>query len=203
VFFPFSVLLGGKKPRANGRNFHDGRYWTYNSKKALARLFPFWTERQLDRIIASCKEQGAVLTGNYNQDGRDRTIWYAVSDRVLAVYSAPEPDQPVDCNPPIGEMQSTGCVDASHEPVKSYKEQLLTPVISPHKPPSSPPKTPLPRTPRGRSPPRAPLLVLSPRKPLRWVCAGAPIPGAGASCPQNPGTSLSAMCPASRSWLRR
>jgi len=135
--FLHSLVFWVEKNRANGRNFHDGRYWTYNSKKALARLFPFWTERQLDRIIASCKEQGAVLTGNYNQDGRDRTIWYAVSDRVLAVYSAPEPDQPVDCNPPIGEMQSTGCVDASHEPVKSYKEQLLTPVISPHKPPSS------------------------------------------------------------------
>ena len=32
------------KNEANGRHYHDGRSWTYNSMRALSELFPFWTE---------------------------------------------------------------------------------------------------------------------------------------------------------------
>ena len=35
------------KNQANGRHFHKGRTWTYNSLEALTKLFPFWTRRQL------------------------------------------------------------------------------------------------------------------------------------------------------------
>jgi hypothetical protein len=39
------------KNEANGHHLYDGRYWTYNSTKALTRLFPFWSEDQIYRII--------------------------------------------------------------------------------------------------------------------------------------------------------
>ena len=39
------------KNAANERHFYEGRYWTYNSLSALERLFPFWTRRQIERII--------------------------------------------------------------------------------------------------------------------------------------------------------
>ena len=35
------------KNRAYGRHFHEGRYWTYNTLEALAKMFPFWTRRQV------------------------------------------------------------------------------------------------------------------------------------------------------------
>lgn len=69
-----------RKNEANGKHLHDGRYWTYNSVKAFAELFPFWTKAQVRRILESLVEKGVIVTGNYNEDGRDRTIWYAFSD---------------------------------------------------------------------------------------------------------------------------
>ena len=33
-----------EKNRANATNFYDGKYWTFNSKKALTELFPYLTQ---------------------------------------------------------------------------------------------------------------------------------------------------------------
>ena len=37
-----------EKNAANDRHFHAGRYWTYNSLRALEKLFPFWSRRQIE-----------------------------------------------------------------------------------------------------------------------------------------------------------
>ena len=39
------------KNKANNKSFYDNHYWTYNSKTALQKLFPFWTERQIRYIL--------------------------------------------------------------------------------------------------------------------------------------------------------
>jgi hypothetical protein len=46
-------------------------------------LFPFWTTKQIRRIISSLEEQGAIVTGNYNTSTYDRTSWYAMGDSLL------------------------------------------------------------------------------------------------------------------------
>ncbi len=69
-----------EKNQANGRNFYDGRFWTYNSIDAFTKLFPFWTARQIRRILKSLEDQNVIITGNYNPSTYDRTIWYAFSD---------------------------------------------------------------------------------------------------------------------------
>ena len=65
---------------ANDKHYHDGRYWTYNSIEAFTKLFPFWTARQIRRILQSLIDQDVLLTGNYNSSARDRTTWYAFTD---------------------------------------------------------------------------------------------------------------------------
>ena len=70
------------KNEANGRHYYDGRNWTYNSMEAFAKLFPFWTSKQVRRIIKKLEAAGAIYIGNYNQKGFDRTQWYAISDVV-------------------------------------------------------------------------------------------------------------------------
>ena len=90
-----AILLQGmaawiSKNRANERHFHDGRWWTYNSKAALARLFPFWTEKQLRRIVKALNEEGALLLGNYSDGSFHNTTWYALSDDVLELLGAGE-----------------------------------------------------------------------------------------------------------------
>lgn len=68
-----------KVNHANNRNFHEGRAWTYNTRKALAEIFPYWSDQQVYRAIQSLIKQGALVTGNYNTDPRDRTMWYTLS----------------------------------------------------------------------------------------------------------------------------
>jgi hypothetical protein len=76
-----------KKNEANSKHFHDGNYWTYNSARAFAKLFPFWSNRQIERILKSLEKQNAVNTGNYNVQPYDRTKWYALSEDVKSLYA--------------------------------------------------------------------------------------------------------------------
>lgn len=97
VFYTFSISLAKKygleeaillqniifwiaKNKANGKHQYDGRTWTYNSIKAFTELFPFWSERQIRRILKSLIQQGALIAGNYNKLPFDRTLWYALKD---------------------------------------------------------------------------------------------------------------------------
>lgn len=75
MIYHFQFWIGQNK--ANERHFNDGRYWTYNSLKAFSDLFPYWTAKQVRRIIDSLKEQGVIINGNYGKTTYDRTLWYA------------------------------------------------------------------------------------------------------------------------------
>lgn len=65
------------KNKANGTNFYDGFYWTYNSTKAFNELFPYVSQRQIQNALKKLKEKGIIQTGNYNKSSYDRTLWYA------------------------------------------------------------------------------------------------------------------------------
>jgi hypothetical protein len=69
--------------QSNKRNYRDGRTWTYNTHEAFQKVFSFWTENQIRRILKSLINQGVILTGNYNDHSYDRTLWYALSDESL------------------------------------------------------------------------------------------------------------------------
>ena len=70
------------KVRANDkdRHKHDGYYWTYNSAKAFGKLFPYYTERKIHRMLEQLEEAGLVISGNYNKVAYDRTKWYTMPD---------------------------------------------------------------------------------------------------------------------------
>lgn len=67
--------------RSEDNNFHDGRYWTFNSTISLIENFyPYWSQDQMDRIIKKLVDAGVILIGNYNKMPGDRTRWYAFVD---------------------------------------------------------------------------------------------------------------------------
>lgn len=74
-----------KKNEANGKHFHDGRYWTFNSIKAWKELFPFWTERQIRKTLDDLIEKEIVIKGNYNELKYDRTLWYAFTNYGVSI----------------------------------------------------------------------------------------------------------------------
>jgi uncharacterized phage protein (TIGR02220 family) len=68
------------KNQANQKHYHDGRYWTYNSQQAFCELFPFWSRRQIQRILNSLEEKNIIIRANHNKSTYDRTSWYALTD---------------------------------------------------------------------------------------------------------------------------
>lgn len=71
------------KNKKEGRNFHENRYWTYNScKKFSIEAFPFWSARKIHRILGSLIRKGVILRGNFNRHRYDRISWYAFVNEV-------------------------------------------------------------------------------------------------------------------------
>lgn len=101
------------KNKANGTHEHDGHFWTYNSKKAFTELFPYMTARQIDYALKRLIDDGILITGNYNANAYDRTLWYAVTKKgysILQICSmdnttmqngTPENVEPIPDNKPV------------------------------------------------------------------------------------------------------
>jgi hypothetical protein len=75
------------KNKANKKHFHKGKYWTYNSAKAYAELFPYWSQQQIERIISKLKSAGVIEVDNFNSNTYDRTNWYTLNDEMLSSKS--------------------------------------------------------------------------------------------------------------------
>lgn len=81
-----SILLGNisywiEKNKENGKHFHDGRFWTYNTVSAFHRLFPFMSESAIGTALGKAEAGGLLVTGNYNKLPFDRTKWYALTEK--------------------------------------------------------------------------------------------------------------------------
>jgi len=76
---------------ANKKNFYEGRYWTYNSYKALSLIFPYYSEKQIRRILGALLDSGVLLAGNFNVKEYDCTKWYSFSDSEKWLAKMPIP----------------------------------------------------------------------------------------------------------------
>lgn len=104
------------KNMANNKNYHDGKYWTYNSKRALTELFPFWNEQQIKRILNSLRDKGILMTGNYNKYKYDKTLWYAfVTDEFVHF------DQSIGRKLPMDQSKVTNGMVGSDQPIPDIK----------------------------------------------------------------------------------
>lgn len=74
-----------KQNEANNRNFHEGRYWTFNSAKAFAKIFPYVSERKIRLALAHLQDENIIMTGNFNKSSYDRTLWYAFTDYATSI----------------------------------------------------------------------------------------------------------------------
>lgn len=75
-----------EKNRANGKHLIEGRYWTYNSAKAFAELFPYMSPAKIRRTLISMEDSGLIVSGNFNDNKYDQTKWYALTELATAFY---------------------------------------------------------------------------------------------------------------------
>lgn len=73
--------------RANGINYHDGHYWTFNSMKAFSELFPYFSEKQIKTALKKLEDDELIMTGNYNKLPFDRTKWYAITSKGYSILN--------------------------------------------------------------------------------------------------------------------
>lgn len=83
---PESIILCNiafwvEKNTINKHNYFEGRYWTYNSFAAFQKLFKYMSESTIKRTIKRLKEEGLILTGNFNEDRFVQTNYYTLTDK--------------------------------------------------------------------------------------------------------------------------
>jgi uncharacterized phage protein (TIGR02220 family) len=99
-----AILLGNikhwcQKNAANGKHYHEGLYWTYNTVKAMSELYPYLGKKAIDNALRKLEEGGYIRIANYNKNAYDRTRWYAITDKGLALFG--------ETHFPKGEMEKT------------------------------------------------------------------------------------------------
>lgn len=65
------------KNEANENNYRDGKYWTFNSAKGFKKIFPYWSEKKIQRILQKMVDEDLIIKGNYNENPWNQTSWYA------------------------------------------------------------------------------------------------------------------------------
>lgn len=76
------------KNASGDKHWYDDRFWTYNTAKSWATLFPYMSERKIARVLSNLEERGVIVKGNYNKNRFDRTCWYAFTDSGLELLAS-------------------------------------------------------------------------------------------------------------------
>ncbi|POP35489.1 replication protein, partial [Blautia producta] len=93
-----------EKKKESKIDFHDGRYWVYNTYEGWQNQFPFWSISTIRRTISKLEKIGLLLSGNYNRLGIDKTKWYTINYKLvneLKNYKKPFPsdqNEQMDCS---------------------------------------------------------------------------------------------------------
>ena len=122
----FGVIISHNK--RNGTNERDGRTWAYNSIEAIAARYPYWSTKQVRRIMASLIKQNVLVKGHFG--GHDRRTWYAFGDKKPFAQMG-------KWNCPNGQMELPKRADGIDQTGKCIKGAVDKPVILPVKRDSS------------------------------------------------------------------
>lgn len=66
--------------QAESRYIKNNYVWTHNTSKALAQLFPYWSEKKCQRILRSLVDAGALISDCLNEDQLNRGRWYTMPE---------------------------------------------------------------------------------------------------------------------------
>ena len=91
-----NIFWWTKKNAANGKHIKDGYVWTFNSRTAFAKLFPYLTVSQIKTALLKLCDSGLIVKGEYNALGLDRTNWYAPTESANWIAGAIGQKSPID-----------------------------------------------------------------------------------------------------------
>ena len=68
-----------KANQSKEKNFHDGKFWMYQSITEMSEHFPYLTSKQITAALTKLVSFDLICKGNYNKAKYDRTTWYALN----------------------------------------------------------------------------------------------------------------------------
>lgn len=87
-----------EKNQADGRNFYDGRYWTFCSVSSLQSIFPYLSAGKIRGALNLLLREGILIKGNFNKSAYDRTLWYSFADAFYDFKKSICKNQQMDCD---------------------------------------------------------------------------------------------------------
>lgn len=100
------------KNKANNKNIHEGRAYTYNTAEAFSELFPYLNARKIARLLREMEEEGLIISRQFGK--YDRTKSYTLSDFALsffAPYNIPKLDNDTYTNLTKKQQEAVCCLN--------------------------------------------------------------------------------------------
>lgn len=80
------IKYNATKDNPQDRNFHEGRYWSYDAVTDLVKYYGAWSTRQIRVIIDNCIKLDLIQISTFNKKRYDNTNWYTLTDKALEYY---------------------------------------------------------------------------------------------------------------------
>lgn len=78
-----SFIFWTRTNAAKEENYHDERFWCYGTPQYFNKFFVYLTPRQIKYALKKLVDCNALVIGNFNKKGYDKTAWYSLSDNIL------------------------------------------------------------------------------------------------------------------------
>ncbi len=84
--FWINYLIANRNDPKQKNHYFESKYWLYNSYTDWSILFPYYSRKQMRRIIENCFNNGLIIKGNFNNKRYDKTNWYTMTEKALEYY---------------------------------------------------------------------------------------------------------------------
>lgn len=79
--FLYNICYWLNYHESNNTNFHEDKYWIYNSRESFAKVMPYFSPRQIRTIVDNLVKDGILIKANFNKAAYDQTNWYTLSEK--------------------------------------------------------------------------------------------------------------------------
>ena len=83
ALFMGTIVLFERVNRANKstQHLHQNRYWMRMTAAGWQEIYHYLLPRSINRWLSEMEADGWISIGNHNPEGRDRGLWYTVSEK--------------------------------------------------------------------------------------------------------------------------
>ena len=76
-----------ERDNKNNQRYHDGCYWARGTQQHWSTRLPWASEDQIHRMLKRLLQTGYLISGCFNHDSQDRTIWYTYTHKTENAYT--------------------------------------------------------------------------------------------------------------------